>query len=116
MRNQLKAMLRDGRFALGTTLTIGHPDVAELIGQLGYDWLLIDTEHTPIEPAMVQTMLQAMSASKSVPIVRVPWNDMVLMKRVLDVGAQGLIVPWVNTKEEAERAVKGIRYPPAGLR
>ena len=116
MKNHLKEILKQGRFAIGTTITIGHPDVAEVIGRLGYDWILIDTEHAPLEPATVQNLLQAMSASQSVPIVRVPWNDMVLIKRILDVGAYGIIVPWVNTKEEAVRAVRSIKYPPLGLR
>jgi 2-keto-3-deoxy-L-rhamnonate aldolase RhmA len=116
MKNHLKEILREGKFALGTTITIGHPDVAEVIGRTGYDWVLIDTEHAPLEPATVQNLLQAMSASGTVPLVRVPWNDMVLMKRVLDIGAYGIIVPWVNTKEEAEKAVQGMRYPPQGLR
>jgi 2-keto-3-deoxy-L-rhamnonate aldolase RhmA len=116
MKNQLKKMLREGKVALGVTITIGHPDVAEVLGRAGYDWVLIDTEHAPLEPAMVQNLLQAMSASSSVPLVRVPWNDMVLIKRVLDVGAFGVIVPWVNTREEAEKAVRAIKYPPLGVR
>ncbi|MDA4114819.1 MAG: aldolase/citrate lyase family protein [Thaumarchaeota archaeon] len=116
MKNRLKGMLREGKVALGVTITIGHPDVSEVLGRVGYDWILIDTEHAPLEPATVQNLLQAMSASNSVPLVRVPWNDMVLIKRVLDIGAFGIIVPWVNTREEAERAVKAIRYPPLGVR
>jgi 2-keto-3-deoxy-L-rhamnonate aldolase RhmA len=116
LKNRLKEMLREGKSAIGTTITIGHPDVAEVVGRTGYDWVLIDTEHAPMEPGTVQNLLQAMSASNSVPLARVPWNDMVLMKRLLDIGTYGLIVPWVNTKEEAERAVQGMRYPPQGLR
>ncbi|MDA4136988.1 MAG: aldolase/citrate lyase family protein [Thaumarchaeota archaeon] len=116
MKNHLKKMLKEGKVALGATITIGHPYVAEVLGRVGYDWIMIDTEHAPLEPDTVQNLLQAMSASKSVPVVRVPWNDMVLIKRILDIGAYGIVVPWVNTKEEAEYAVRAIRYPPLGVR
>ncbi len=116
MKNELKRKLKDGEVVLGTTVTIGHPDISETLGLLGYDWLLLDTEHAPMEVGTVQNLLQAMSGSKSVPIVRVAWNDMVLVKRALDIGAFGVIVPWVNSKEEASRAVQAVRYPPVGLR
>ena len=116
MKNELKAKLKKGEVALGTTITIGHPDISETLGKLGYDWILIDTEHAPLEVGMIQLLLQAMSASRSVPIVRVAWNDLVLVKRALDIGAYGVIIPWVNSREEAARAVQAVRYPPAGLR
>jgi 2-dehydro-3-deoxyglucarate aldolase len=116
LKNSLKAKLKKGEVAIGTNISIGHPDVAETLGEVGYDWLLIDTEHSPLEVGTVQNLMQAMRFSRSVPIVRVAWNDIVMIKRALDIGAYGIIVPWVNTKEEAQRAVKAIRYPPAGLR
>lgn len=109
-------MLKEGKIAIGTTITIGHPDIAEIIGHTGFDWVMLDTEHAPMNPAILQNLLQAMSFSRAVPIIRVAWNDMVLMKQALDIGAYGLIVPWVNTKEEAARAVQSIKYPPTGLR
>jgi 2-keto-3-deoxy-L-rhamnonate aldolase RhmA len=116
LKNALKAKLKRGEVALGTTISIGHPDIAETLGEIGYDWILIDTEHAPLEVGTVQNLIQAMRFSKSVPIVRVAWNDMVLIKRALDIGAYGIIVPWVNTREEAERAVQAIKYPPVGFR
>ncbi|MDA4114820.1 MAG: aldolase/citrate lyase family protein [Thaumarchaeota archaeon] len=116
MKNRLKRMLKQGKLAIGTELTIAHPDIAEAIGRLGYDWVMIDTEHAPLDPGMVQNLLQAMSASKSVPIARVTWNNMVLIKRLLDIGMYGIIVPWVNTGEEATMAVRSMRYPPLGVR
>jgi 2-dehydro-3-deoxyglucarate aldolase len=116
LKNSLKAKMKRGEVTIGTTVSIGHPDVAETLGRTGYDWILIDTEHSPLEVGTVQNLLQAMSGSTSVPIVRVPWNDMVMVKRALDIGAYGIIVPWVNTREEAERAVQAVRYPPRGLR
>jgi 2-dehydro-3-deoxyglucarate aldolase len=116
LKNLLKAKLKKGEIAIGTTISIGHPDIAETLGHLGYDWMLIDTEHAPLEVGVVQVLMQAMRSSSTVPIVRVAWNDMVLIKRALDIGAYGIIVPWVNTREEAERAVQAIKYPPTGLR
>jgi 2-keto-3-deoxy-L-rhamnonate aldolase RhmA len=116
VKNTLREMVKSGQTAIGTTITIGHPDVAEALAYLGYDWIMIDTEHAPLDVAMVQVLLQAMSYSKTIPLVRVPWNDLVLVKRTLDIGAHGVVVPWVNSKEEAMRAVQSVRYPPEGLR
>lgn len=116
MKNELKAKLKAGKVVLGTGVGIGHPDVAEILAQAGYDWMVLDTEHSPMDVSQVQVLLQAMSFSKTVPLVRVAWNDMVLIKKALDIGAYGIIVPWVNTKEDAKRAVQAVRYPPQGLR
>src|ERR1700722_19025388 len=116
LKNPLKAKLKQGKPAYGIGLSIGHPDVAEIIGKLGYDWAFIDTEHSPMDVADVQVLLQAMSSSSTVPIVRVAWNDMVMIKKALDIGAYGIIVPWVNSGEEALRAVQAVKYPPQGLR
>ncbi len=116
MRNRLKAILKKKEVSFGGYISIGHPDVAEIIGGIGFDWVLFDTEHAPLEVATVQNLLQAMRFSKSVPLMRVPWNDMVMIKRALDIGTQGIVVPWVNSKEDAARAVRSIRYPPEGLR
>ena len=116
LKNPLKAKLKQGKPAYGIGLSIGHPDVAEIIGKLGYDWAFIDTEHSPMDVADVQVLLQAMSSSSTVPIVRVAWNDMVMIKKALDIGAYGIIVPWVNSREEALRAVQAVKYPPEGLR
>jgi len=116
VKNHLKKMIREGQLVIGTELALSHPDTAEALGRLGYDWIMIDTEHAPLDPGTVQVLLQAMSASKSVPIARVTWNDMVLIKRLLDIGLYGIIVPWVNTKEEATYAVRAMRYPPQGVR
>src|SRR5437870_5258136 len=97
-------------------VSIAHPEVAEIVGHLGYDWVLFDTEHSPLDMAAVQNLMQAMSFSKVVPIIRVAWNDAVLIKRALDIGAYGIIVPWVNTKKDAQRAIQAVKYPPEGIR
>jgi 2-dehydro-3-deoxyglucarate aldolase len=116
LKNPLKDKLKEGKVLFGTGITIAHPDVAEVMGQVGYDWVMFDMEHTPFEVADIQVLLQAMKPSASVPVVRVAWNDMVLIKRALDIGAYGIVVPWVNSKEDAERAVQAVKYPPQGLR
>jgi 4-hydroxy-2-oxoheptanedioate aldolase len=95
---------------------LANASVAELLGASGYDWLLIDMEHAPNELTGVQAQLQALRGSATTPIVRPPWNDMVWLKRVLDLGAQTLLVPYVQTAEEAADAVAFMRYPPAGRR
>jgi 4-hydroxy-2-oxoheptanedioate aldolase len=82
----------------------------------GFDWLLLDSEHSPVDIENLLTQLQAAAPYHSHPIVRIPWNDMVTVKRVLDVGAQTLLVPYVQNVEEARRAVAHTRYPPAGVR
>ena len=116
LKNRLKEILRSGKVALGVTVTIGHPDVTEVLGKLGFDYINIDTQHTPISMETVQSMLQAMSYSETTPIVRVPWNEFSVINRALDVGAHGIIIPYVNTKEDVKRAIQYATYPPKGIR
>ncbi|MBO3803896.1 MAG: 4-hydroxy-2-oxo-heptane-1,7-dioate aldolase [Candidatus Brockarchaeota archaeon] len=115
-KNRVKEMLKERKTTLGAWATIGHADVAEVMAQQGFDWLVFDMEHAPLSIGDVQNLMQATSGSDIVPIVRVAWNDMVLIKLALDVGAMGVVVPWVNTKEEASRAVRATRYAPLGNR
>lgn len=116
MKNQLKARLKKGEILTGTFVGLGHPDVTEWLSRLGYDFLLLDGEHSPIGFETMQRMMQAMNGTSCVPIVRPQWNDMVVVKRVLDLGAYGVLLPWVNSKEEAEYAVRICKYPPDGIR
>lgn len=116
MQNILKEKLKKGQAVIGTFISLGHPDVTELLSRLGFDWLLIDGEHSPISLETMQQMMQAMNGSNCTPIVRPQWNDIVIIKRILDIGAHGVLIPWVNTKEEAEYAVSACKYPPKGLR
>ncbi len=116
MKNILKKKLREGQFVIGTFVGLGHPDVTERLSRLGFDWLLIDGEHAPLGLETMQQMMQSMNGSNCTPLVRPQWNDMVIIKRVLDIGAHGVLIPWVNTKEEAEYAVRACKYPPDGLR
>jgi 4-hydroxy-2-oxoheptanedioate aldolase len=87
-----------------------------VIAGAGFDWILVDTEHAPNELPMVLSQLQALIGGTAAPVVRPAWNDMVLMKRLLDIGVQNLLIPYVQTPEEARAAVAATRYPPQGVR
>jgi 2-keto-3-deoxy-L-rhamnonate aldolase RhmA len=116
LKNPLKEKLKKGEAVIGTFIEIGHPDVAEWLSRVGFDWLLLDSEHAPAGYETLQRMMQAMNGSNCVPIVRPQWNDPVVIKRVLDMGAYGVLIPWVNTRKEAENAVSYCKYPPDGIR
>ncbi len=115
-KNRVKELWREGKAAIGTWLVLGSPITAEIIAHMGFDWVVIDTEHGSIDIGMTQSIIQAISATDTVPIVRVPWNDPALIKRALDAGAYGLVIPMVNSREEAISAVRASRYPPVGVR
>jgi len=116
--NPFKQLLKahGGHGPLGTWIMSASPLVAEAIGHSGFDWGVIDMEHTPLDMMEVIHLLQAAGNTKMVPIVRVPWNDAVTIKRVLDAGAQTLLIPFVQNADEAARAVASTRYPPEGIR
>lgn len=101
---------------VGTWIMSASPIVCEAMGYAGFDWGVIDMEHTPLDLMDLVHMLQAVSGTKLVPVVRVPWNDTVNIKRVLDAGATTLLVPFVQNAEEAAAAVAATRYPPDGRR
>jgi 2-dehydro-3-deoxyglucarate aldolase len=101
---------------VGTWVMSASPLVAEATGHAGFDWAVLDMEHSPLDIMEVVQMLQALSCTKMVPIVRVAWNDAVLVKRVLDAGATTVMFPFVQNAEEAARAVAATRYPPQGVR
>ena len=114
--NRLKRDLAAGRACIGATITLGSPIVAEILSHMGFDWLWFETEHTATGLESVLTMLQTTNGSSVSTAVRVPWNDKTMIKRVLDTGPDAVIVPLVNTREEAERAVRAMKYPPRGER
>lgn len=114
--NKLKRDLNSGKVCIGATITMSNPVVAEIMSHIGFDWLWFEMEHTAMGIESVLSMLQATNGSDVSTIVRVPWNDKTMIKRVLDAGPDGIIIPLVNTKEEAENAVKAIKYPPLGER
>ncbi|MGY4831331.1 HpcH/HpaI aldolase family protein [Sphaerotilaceae bacterium SBD11-9] len=105
-----------GHPPIGTWIMSASPLIAEAIGCAGFDWGLIDMEHAPLDVPGVVQMLQAVASTKMLPIVRVPWNDAVVVKRVLDAGATTLLFPMVQNAAEATQAVAATRYPPEGVR
>src|SRR5439155_7278502 len=114
--NTFKKAIREARPQIGLWCRSCSNVAAELIAGAGFDWVLIDTEHAPNELPMVLSQLQAVAGGTAAPVVRPAWNDLVLIKRLLDVGAQNLLIPYVQTVEEARAAVAATRYPPAGIR
>ena len=114
--NSFKRALKAGQLQIGLWSSLASHVAAEVIAGAGFDWLVIDAEHGPNDVPIVLNQLQAMAASPVHPIVRPPWNDAVVIKRLLDVGVQTLLVPFVQTAEEAARAVAATRYPPHGIR
>lgn len=115
-KNLFKAALKAKKPQIGLWASIPSNYTAEVIAGAGFDWILIDTEHTPSDIETVVTQLQAIASYPVTPIVRVPWNDMVTIKRYLDTGVQTLLIPQVNTPEEAKNAVGYTRFPEVGLR
>lgn len=114
--NPLKRALREGRPQIGVWCGTASNVTAEILAGAGFDFVVLDTEHSPTELPTVQAQLQAMVSGTAAAVVRPAWNDPVLFKRLLDVGAQSLLVPMVQNATEARRAVAATRYPPAGIR
>lgn len=114
--NSLKEKLQKNELTIGSWITLGHPAIGEIMAQAGFDWLTIDMEHSAIDLGEAQALMQVISLSGCAPLVRVGDNDPYLIKRVMDAGAYGVIVPMVNTKDEAVRAVEAVKYPPSGKR
>lgn len=107
---------RNGATTLGAWLYLREPLLAEAAGQTGYDYVCIDMQHGLASYADAAAMLQGLGRSTAAPLVRVPWNEPGIIGRVLDAGALGVIIPMVNSAEEAARAVAACRYAPAGAR
>jgi 2-keto-3-deoxy-L-rhamnonate aldolase RhmA len=115
--NRVKKLLKEGKSACGTWVSLCSPIAAEIVGMSGFDWLLIDMEHGPGDYQTLIGQLQAIGAAgESEPIVRVQWHDPVIVKRVLDAGARGVMIPGIKTVEDAKRAVASTKYPPGGFR
>lgn len=107
--------LKEGKPLIGTLMQMPLPEVAEIFVAAGYDWLFVDLEHSPMDARAAINIL--MAADKHVPcVVRVPWNDEAYIKKALDIGATGIIVPLVNTVADAKLAVGRCKYPPQGFR
>ena len=114
--NTVKQNLLAGKPQIGGWLNIPSSLTAEVMAHQGFDWLCIDTQHGAIDFATAFPMLQAISTTDTMPFVRVPWNEPSVIMKYIDAGAYGIIVPMIETKEDAEAAVWAMRYPPAGMR
>jgi 4-hydroxy-2-oxoheptanedioate aldolase len=114
--NTVKEKLVAGLPSIGSWLSLGSPLAAEYMAHLGWDWLVVDAEHSPIGFETTVHCFQAIGTTATIPMARVAWNDPALIKRVLDGGALGVIVPLVSSVGEAEKAVTAVRYPPEGIR
>ncbi|WP_341368916.1 aldolase/citrate lyase family protein [Yoonia sp. BS5-3] len=116
LENKFLAAIREGRKQIGLWVSLSSNYAADVVAGTGFDWLLIDMEHSPNDVNMVLGQLQAIEARGGKAIVRPPWNDKVVVKRLLDIGAQSLLFPMVQSVDEAEAAVAATRYPPQGIR
>jgi 2-keto-3-deoxy-L-rhamnonate aldolase RhmA len=114
--NPLKARLKAGRKSLGLWLGLGSASVAEIVAQCGYDFVIMDHEHSPATLRDAVAQMQAISATPTTSVMRVPWNDAVYLKQAIDTGVEGVMVPMIETAEDARRAVAACRYPPRGFR
>jgi len=116
VKNRLKEKLRNGEVTFGISLGTPCNDIVELVSNLPFDWIWFDAEHGPTNAEILHPMVQMTRNRDVTPLVRVPWNDMVHIKKALDIGAEGLIIPWVNNRAQAEYAVGAAKYPPMGIR
>lgn len=115
--NRLLKLLKEGKYAAGSWVSMCNPLGAEIMALAGFDWLLVDMEHGAGDYQTLLAQLQAITAGgEATPIVRVEWNDPVVVKRVLDIGAEGVMVPGIRNAEDAEKAVASTKYPPGGFR
>ncbi|MDD4527205.1 MAG: aldolase/citrate lyase family protein [Candidatus Margulisbacteria bacterium] len=117
MKNtSLKKKLQNKELTIGSWITIGHPAIPEILANAGFEWLVIDIEHTTIDFSMVQSLITSIQSKGMAALVRVSKNEEVVIKRVLDAGADGIIVPMVCNVQDARNAVSYAKYPPEGTR
>jgi 2-dehydro-3-deoxyglucarate aldolase len=114
--NRFRHALRKRETLIGCWCSLANPVTTEVLGVAGFDWLLLDGEHAPNDVLSLIPQLMALKDSVSAPVVRPPWNDTVVIKRLLDAGFYNFLIPFVESAEEAQRAVAATRYPPAGIR
>lgn len=114
--NKFKLSILSGQQQLGLWSTLCSANSSEIVAGAGFDWILFDTEHSPIEVADLVPLLRATTGGTAAPVVRPAWNDLVLLKRVLDLGVATVLIPYIQSVEEAHRAVSACKYPPLGTR
>ena len=116
MTSRLKAKLRSNTLTLGSWISLAHPSIAEILARAGFDWLVVDLEHSTISMSEAGELIRVIDLCGISPLVRVTSNDPNQIKRVMDAGAHGVVVPMVNSVDDAARAVAATRYPPLGTR
>lgn len=114
--NKFKQALARGERQVGLWCSLASPVATEIAAGAGFDWIVVDGEHGPNDITTLLPQLQAMQGGTAEPVFRIPWNEPVIIKRALDVGARSLLIPWVQNADEARRAVASTRYPPLGIR
>jgi 2-keto-3-deoxy-L-rhamnonate aldolase RhmA len=115
-QKQIKKRLQKGEVLIGTWISMGHPGIAEIMARAGYDWVVVDLEHSVISIEAAADLIRVIDLCGSAPLVRLTSNQPDQIKRVMDAGAHGIIVPMVNTVEDAKQAVDAVRYAPDGSR
>lgn len=113
---QLKKKLQDGKVTIGSWVTLGHPGIAEILANAGYDWIVVDMEHSVIAIDTAGDMIRVIDLCGVAPLVRLTSNHPDQIKRLMDAGAHGIVVPMVNCADDAARAVAAVRYAPEGSR
>ena len=114
--NSFEAAIKSGQKQIGMWVTLADGLSAEVVAGAGYDWVVIDTEHSPGDMMDTAAQLQAFAGTSTTVLARPAWNDAVMIKRLLDLGAQGLVIPMIQSVEEAKQAIAATRYPPHGIR
>lgn len=114
--NPVKSLLKSGQPAIGSWLSLCSPVAAETMAAIGWDWLVVDAQHSPVGFETMVNCFRAIQLGGAVPMARVPWNDTIWIQRTLDAGALGLVVPMVNSAAEAEQVVQNFKYGPIGIR
>ena len=116
MNQSLKKKLQNNQLTVGSWLAFAHPSIAEIMCNAGFEWVVIDMEHSSITLQQAEELIRIIDLKGSAPLVRLPDNDPIIAKRIMDSGAHGIVVPMINSKEEAQKAFKAIHYPPTGTR
>lgn len=112
----LKRRLLANELTIGSWITLGHPAIAEIMASAGFDWLVVDLEHSVIDLRVAEELIRTIDLKGCTPLVRLTSNDRNQIKRVMDAGAHGVVVPMVNSADEARQAVAAVKYPPKGVR
>ena len=112
----LKTKLKNNKLTLGSWITIGHPAIVDIMASADFEWLVIDLEHTSIDLSMAHNLIATIQANGMKALVRVSKNEEVIIKRILDMGADGIVVPMIKSREEALEAIDYAKYPPVGKR